>query len=1131
MEIVPKNDEVTHLEALESTLHRRRRVLEIQRARYGDITPAQIILELEDIEQELARVQQNLRQMRSTHVGGQCPYVGLVTFQEDDATFFFGRDALVGEMLSKVEHSTFLAVLGPSGSGKSSVVRAGLIPTLKRGGLPGSDQWFYLPPLKPSARPLNALAATLTIEQEGKLGDIVPIRKALSQSNDSLLLIADGLRVRHNSARIVLVIDQAEELWTFIPTEPTARMAFIREQQQLFINNVLTAACVTDNSILVILTMRADFLHRAIEHHDLARLIGDHDVMVSPLLTNELRDAIERPAKLAGTDFEPGLVDKLVEQTLDQPGALPLLEYTLLELWKDRRADGKLTWESYKRIGGVEGGLARRADSILTQQYTLEQQAELRSILLRLIQPGEGTVDTRRRARIDDLVPVSGSVEVVHTLLKPLVEERLVTTGYDAASDDEMVELSHEALIHAWPTLSTWIAEARDNLRFRIRLEEVVKEWQVNGENSEFLWDGLRLANAEAWLARVHPQLNEREQRFFHASRSVVHEREEAEKAALQRELEQTRSLASSALKLRRRAIYLAAALFTSLIAATIAMWYWYGATKATEQANLNAQAVGIAERRAFAQFLVAKGQTIYTEEPLIGGRLAIEGLARLAQNDSVHNDLARTTVELIREGRLRKLANDVATMYQSPDKTTVVLVHIDNKITICHIISGTCTTPSPPASPGYVISFSPNSRFFMVQYGLQYKDKHCELRRSDTGQVVSLPSNTYDIQFSPNSKFFVVQYSDNKPSELRGSDNSRIARLPSNSYTVNFSPDSKFFFMPYGDKPGELRRTATGEVVPLSGDTSSVSFSPDSNFFFVQHKDLTAELRRTDTGEVVPLSGDPSNIHFSPNSQFFVVDYGRLSNDKNKPSELRRSDTGQVVPLPSNTYDIQFSPNSKFFVVQYTDKPDELWRTGTNQVIRLADRSYYVRFSPDSRFLVAQYAEDKPDELWHIDTGHVVPLPSDINDIRFSPDSQFFVAQYGNNLLSQLRRTDTGEVVPLADDTVGVIFSPDSKFFNVYHRKKRNELWTVYNTIHRLIDNIDSVTFDQEGHHAVALYYNGQVYLLDEAWLETVAAYPEALSDADLIEHACGELFSSKQFDVKTLQLYLGNQTPESCR
>jgi Novel STAND NTPase 1 len=256
-------------------------------------------------------------------------------------------------------------------------------------------------------------------------------------------------------ARLVFVVDQFEELWTLAS----------QEERDQFINLLLTATGAQDTPLLLVLAMRADFLHRAATYPALAHAIGEHDVIVSPMTADELSQAIARPAENAGGSFEPGLVDELIEQSLDRPGALPLLEYTLQELWK-RRIDGLMTWEAYRSLGGIEGALAARADAILAEHYKPEQQEQLRRLLLRLVQPGEGVADTRRRVRLDDLVPASSSVDAVQALLKPLTDERLLTTGRDAASGAETVEVSHEALIRAWPTFGRWIADARADLRF-----------------------------------------------------------------------------------------------------------------------------------------------------------------------------------------------------------------------------------------------------------------------------------------------------------------------------------------------------------------------------------------------------------------------------------------------------------------------------------------------------------------------------------------------------------------------------------------------------------------------------------------------------------------------------------------
>jgi hypothetical protein len=341
--------------------------------------------------------------------------------------------------------------------------------------------------------------------------------------------------------RLVLVVDQAEELWTLAPSEPKARAAFVEQQQRPFIQllqtTVTTLAAAREPPLLIVLTMRADFLHRVAEYPSLSHVIGDHLVIVSLMMPAELRSIITRPAEGTGCGFEPGLVDELVEQAQGRPGALPLLEYTLLELWKDRRPDGILTWESFRVLGGVEGGLARRADAILAEYYTLEQRDELRTMLLRLVQPGEGAADTRRRVALADLVPAGSAADTVQALLTPLADARLLTTGRNDTTGVETVEIAHEALIRAWPTFAQWIGDSRADLRFQLQLEEATKEWQANGESADFLWRGLRLANAEAWCERARPRLNERNRRFLETSRDRERERIEREESARQREL------------------------------------------------------------------------------------------------------------------------------------------------------------------------------------------------------------------------------------------------------------------------------------------------------------------------------------------------------------------------------------------------------------------------------------------------------------------------------------------------------------------------------------------------------------------------------------------------------------------
>ncbi len=438
------------------------------------------------------------------------PYAGLQTFQFELADRFFGRDQLLIDLVERLAHAQFLVLLGASGSGKSSIVLAGLWPLLKAGGLPGSEHWCYLS-LRPGARPLNMLAAALTAASGGSIAEGLDMVRRLADAH-TLLNIADMLRTR-----LVLIVDQAEELWTLQPTEPDQLADWLEQQQRPFIRLLMSVFDAPDRSVLVILSLRTDFLHRAADQPAFARAITDHDILVSPMGAEELRAAIAQPAKQFGGSFEPGLVEELLAKTQNQDGMLPLLEYTLQELWAHRQANGLMTWAAYHTLGGIEGALARRADALLSQHYTPEQEHEVRRLLLRLIQPGEGVADTRRRVALQDLTLTGQTADDIQMLLQPLINARLLISS-QMLQQPPTVEVSHEALIRSWPKLHGWIDEYRVAMRLQLQLEQAAKEWQSNAQAKEYLWPRRRIAGLEQSLAQAHLVPNELERRFLFAS-------------------------------------------------------------------------------------------------------------------------------------------------------------------------------------------------------------------------------------------------------------------------------------------------------------------------------------------------------------------------------------------------------------------------------------------------------------------------------------------------------------------------------------------------------------------------------------------------------------------------------------
>ncbi|HEX2118321.1 MAG TPA: TIR domain-containing protein, partial [Acidimicrobiales bacterium] len=432
------------------------------------------------------------------------PYRGLSSFDEDHAEFFFGREDDTSRILELLKESRFVAVMGASGSGKSSLVRAGVVRALRTGRLPSSETW----PIRvftPGARPLTALAAQMhkAFPQESMQGTL----RDLHADERSLDLAATaGLAESPPDRRLALVADQLEELFTLCTDEA---------ERKAFLDNLLYAATIPGGRVVVVVGMRADFYHRCAPYPQLRTLIASEQYLVGPLTREGLRRAIEEPARRVGVELEAGLLDTILADVGAHPGGLPLLQHVLLELWQRRRGR-MLTLEAYVAAGRLEGALAKRANTVY-QALPPVQQEIARRVLLRLVQPGEGTEDTRRRATLDELVSISEDRGAVERVVESLAQERLVTFGQDEATGKRVVDITHEALIRGWPELREWIAERRDELRAERRLGEAAVEWDRGGRDESVLYRGARLST---WDGHGLEGLNDLEREFLTASRA-----------------------------------------------------------------------------------------------------------------------------------------------------------------------------------------------------------------------------------------------------------------------------------------------------------------------------------------------------------------------------------------------------------------------------------------------------------------------------------------------------------------------------------------------------------------------------------------------------------------------------------
>jgi uncharacterized protein YjbI with pentapeptide repeats/energy-coupling factor transporter ATP-binding protein EcfA2 len=432
----------------------------------------------------------------TVQVSAICPYKGLSYFDctEADANLFYGRTALTDELLEKVRSGNFLAVLGASGSGKSSVVRAGLLYQLKLGHrLSGSDTW-QLKIFRPGINPLQNLALAFV---ESELSDI----DRASQLAKAEELIARGavglgqLITAAQTQRLVLVVDQFEEAFT--------QCQDITKRQQFF-ESILGALQRDDNKLCLIITMRADFFGKCLEQEygGLAKKIQEHLVTVTPMNQEELETAIIKPAEQVNLEVESELVSEMITDVENSLGSLPLLQYTLTQLWQQRTQE-KLTLIAYSRLGRVRGTLQIRATEVYKSLSSEEQQATKR-IFLELTQLGEGTEDTRRQVLQRDLVTSQHPEILINRVIQRLADEKLVVTSTLiekglSPGKFAVVDVAHETLIRNWPLLRKWIEESRDILRQKRKIEAAAVEWRDRGKAKDYLLQGKRLTDAQVF--------------------------------------------------------------------------------------------------------------------------------------------------------------------------------------------------------------------------------------------------------------------------------------------------------------------------------------------------------------------------------------------------------------------------------------------------------------------------------------------------------------------------------------------------------------------------------------------------------------------------------------------------------
>ncbi len=430
-----------------------------------------------------------------------CPFRGLQVFREQDAPFFFGREAQIQRALQYLRDHHFLTVQGPSGSGKSSFVQAGLIPELRaRGALVAL--------CSPRQHPLEELALVLRMEQgkTERCQHMDTLLERLTRNHCGLHFVARELVAEKARKPFFLIVDQFEELFT---------QTRDNTQRGIFLENLTQA--VELGSIKLIVAMRSDFSDRCARLPKLSTWFREHLIQIESPTGDDLRAAMERPAAMAGLRFEAGLVERIIAEVEAAAGQMPLLGFSLLELYH-RREGTRLTAAAYQEIGGIHGALAQRAQREL-ERLTPSQRKLLRKMFVfYLVQPGEGASNTRRRVLKEELLGLDGSSGEAEALVEAWTRARLLTITRDESRGLDWVEVAHDAMVQAWGQIRTWMEKHRESVDLLGRLRVATREWRRAGHHPDYLLQGAPLKHLEDWFRVVEEDLTGEERVFVRAS-------------------------------------------------------------------------------------------------------------------------------------------------------------------------------------------------------------------------------------------------------------------------------------------------------------------------------------------------------------------------------------------------------------------------------------------------------------------------------------------------------------------------------------------------------------------------------------------------------------------------------------
>jgi len=981
---------------------------------------------------------------------GRCPYKGLDVFEEEDAELFFGREKLADDLVGRVKESRTVFVTGPSGSGKSSLVRAGLIPALKQGVIQNghSERWLY-ETMKPGRDPIgelgrvaSSLAGSTHAEDEIR-AKVIADKTIFARWCE--IALKDG-----RDKRVVLFIDQFEEAFTQIGKEEE-RIAFL---------NLLTHAATAENGrVIILFSMRSDFVSNCATYPQLNALLNQQFIQIGAMQPDELVSAIAQPALRVGLRIDPDLIAQIINDMKGEPGALPLMQFALKDLFDAMQAKGgmiALTLSDYLQRGGIQKSLERHADAAFGSLGVHEQELA-RSIFSGLIEIGRGTQDTKRTALFDELVPANTNDENVKALVQKLADARLITT--DESGGKDTVTISHEKLIDAWPWLKKLINENRDVIALQNEIAADAKEWEERKRDASYLYTGGRLATVREQFEKQKLALSHLAQEFVRAGRA----RQQRTRAALisavslvliaaivasvvfQNQAQANIEIANTAQASSTLAVNNAA---TAEVNANIALSRQLGAQAISLQENelqlslllgveayktadtVQARSILLSNVERYSQltgFLGTQG------ESTDGANIAISPNGKIAATGGINHSIILWNIEdrqpigkpLIGHRLIitsMAFTPDGKTLASAGQDGTVILWDIESQEQISQLISSYRIINSIAFSPdGIILAVGGNDGLI---YLWNIYTKNIE------GTLIS---DNYligpKVIFSPNGKIIATTSTSCSNATANTVCQSKVVLWDSTSlkpvaelsdeigrlWDISFSPDGKTFASG-GEKGIVLWDLSVGIFTPKLIDTEqvqSLDFSPDGKILATGNKNIIFWDLNTQERIAQPLSGHSSSItslKFSPDGKKLLS--GGCNFNANTSVQL--CDKGETI--------IWSMENSNPIIKPLVFENNNIYATST---------------SPDGNLLVLN--DNGKMILWDISSqkniGEIVKCNNDSPDqIAFSSDGGYIAIECKSNSVIYVWNTSTLKIVNeiRVDDVHNFAFSPNNKLLAI---------------------------------------------------------------------------------------------------